>query len=173
MIRLNGGLIGARRVLKASSASGIWTPREQSIAQQARIWPPGIIYSNFLTAVNGSTGGAGTFQTGSSNPKNGFDGNISTIVSSANGSYLLFSPPRSIPFDVSLQVIGLESGLESALLNGTTSVTADSAGVARFTGPGVLTTIAIRDRPTSWFTAGFRAIIVDGVLLSDPEFLML
>lgn len=44
MIGSNGGLLGSRRVPSTSSARGVWTANEQSLAKRAGIWPgtPGI-----------------------------------------------------------------------------------------------------------------------------------
>jgi hypothetical protein len=39
MLGLNSGLLGVRRVPTAGSASGLWTPNEQVLAQRAAIWP--------------------------------------------------------------------------------------------------------------------------------------
>lgn len=39
MLGLNSGLLGVRRVPTTGSASGIWAPNEQSLAQRAAIWP--------------------------------------------------------------------------------------------------------------------------------------
>jgi hypothetical protein len=41
MLGLNSGLIGVRRVPTTGSASGLWVPNEQSLAQRAGIWPAG------------------------------------------------------------------------------------------------------------------------------------
>ena len=172
MLGLNGGLIGKPRALKAARAPGIWTPNEQNSALQARIWPPGIIYSNFLSPINASTGGAGSYLSGFTNPKNGFDGNSQTSVGWATGSFLRFSPPVPLRFDVSLQITGMEGTIESVLLNSTTSVNAVGGNV-RFAGPGTITSLEMRDRPGSWFSGFFNCIILDGIVLSDPEFLML
>ena len=39
MIGLNSGLIGVRRLPTTGSASGIWTPNEQSLAKRDINWP--------------------------------------------------------------------------------------------------------------------------------------
>jgi hypothetical protein len=39
MIGFNGGLLGVRKVPTTGSASGLWVPNEQSVAQRAGIWP--------------------------------------------------------------------------------------------------------------------------------------
>lgn len=61
MIGANGGLIGARRVPSTSSASGIWSQNEQSLARREDLWPrsanlPVARYFRFLnfadTALN-------------------------------------------------------------------------------------------------------------------------
>ena len=41
MIGLNSGLLGVRRVPTTGSATGLWVPNEQSLAQRAGIWPAG------------------------------------------------------------------------------------------------------------------------------------
>jgi hypothetical protein len=41
MIGLNSGLIGVRRAPTTGSASGLWVPNEQVLAQRAGIWPAG------------------------------------------------------------------------------------------------------------------------------------
>ena len=61
MIGLNSGLIGVRRAPTTSSASGIWTPNEQSLAKRATIWPRNDSYryyrfANFAaTSLNNNT----------------------------------------------------------------------------------------------------------------------
>ena len=39
MLGLNSGLLGSRRVPTTGSASGMWVPNEQILAQRAAIWP--------------------------------------------------------------------------------------------------------------------------------------
>ena len=39
MLGLNSGLLGVRRVPTTGSASGLWSPNEQSLAKRATIWP--------------------------------------------------------------------------------------------------------------------------------------
>ena len=39
MLGFNGGLMGVRKVPTTGSASGLWMPNEQSVAQRAGIWP--------------------------------------------------------------------------------------------------------------------------------------
>jgi hypothetical protein len=41
MLGFNGGLLGVRKVPTTGSASGLWVPNEQSVAQRAGIWPAG------------------------------------------------------------------------------------------------------------------------------------
>jgi hypothetical protein len=41
MIGLNGGLMGVRKVPTTGTASGLWVPNEQVLAQRAGIWPAG------------------------------------------------------------------------------------------------------------------------------------
>lgn len=167
MIGLNGGLIGARRVPSPSASSGIWNLREQILARRASIWPSTNIYSIYLVAaLPGQTSG-GTFAAAPNNdPARGFDGNTGTGVGCVNGSTLLFTPQVPIPFNTTLQIDGMESGFDSVVLNGTTTVTS-SGGTATFSGPGSIITLRIQDRPPSYFAAGFTRIRVDGVAIVD------
>lgn len=70
MIGLNSGLLGVRRVPTAGSASGLWTPNEQSLAKRAAIWPiTGDLYFadvSLLLHMNGSNGST-TFTDSSNN----------------------------------------------------------------------------------------------------------
>jgi hypothetical protein len=72
MIGFNSGLLGVRRVPTTGSASGLWVPNEQVLAQRAGIWPLGPITDlNFadvslLLHLDGTNGGT-TFTDSSSN----------------------------------------------------------------------------------------------------------
>jgi hypothetical protein len=70
MLGLNSGLLGVRRVPTTGSASGIWAPNEQSLANRAGIWPStgDIHFSNvsLLLHMDGSNGST-TFTDSSSN----------------------------------------------------------------------------------------------------------
>lgn len=61
MLGFNGGLLGVRRVSAAGSASGLWMPNEQSVAQRSGIWPAsgGLVtrYLRFDNFANTTLGG--------------------------------------------------------------------------------------------------------------------
>lgn len=63
MIGSNGGLIGARRVPAMSSAGGLWSVNEQSLAKRAGIWPISSAGSVIRTAA-GATSNATAGQIG-------------------------------------------------------------------------------------------------------------
>lgn len=73
MIGKNGGLLGVRRVPSTGSASGLWTPNEQSLAKRAGIWPPSPVvqdpdFANVsLSLAMDGTDGSTTFVDSSSN----------------------------------------------------------------------------------------------------------
>jgi hypothetical protein len=69
MIGLNGGLMGVRKVPTISSASGLWVPNEQVLAQRAGIWPtvdPNFANVSLLLHMDG-TNGSTTFTDNSAN----------------------------------------------------------------------------------------------------------
>lgn len=167
MLGSNGGLIGFRRVPSPSTSSGIWNLEEQILARRASIWPSTNIYSIYLVAALPGQSSGGSFAAAPyDNPTHGFDGNTGTSVGCVNGSTLLFAPPFSIPFNTTLQIDGMESGFDSVVLNGTTTVVA-SNGTATFSGPGSITTLRIQDRPTDYYNARFSRIRIDGVAMVD------
>ena len=98
MIGLNGGLLGVRKVPTLATASGLWVPNEQSLAQRAGIWPLGIApdpdFANvsLLLHMDG-TNGSTTFTDSSSSAltvtANG-NAQISTAQSKFGGAAGLF-----------------------------------------------------------------------------------
>ena len=98
MLGLNGGLIGVRKVPTAESASGLWVPNEQSLAQRAGIWPltpstdPDFTSVSLLLHMDGSNGST-TFTDSSSDgiavTANG-NAQISTAQSKFGGASGLF-----------------------------------------------------------------------------------
>lgn len=98
MIGLNSGLLGVRRVPTTGSASGLWAPNEQSLAQRAAIWPvvqvtdPNFASVSLLLHMNGSNGST-TFTDNSSSAlaitANG-NAQISTAQSKFGGASGLF-----------------------------------------------------------------------------------
>lgn len=122
--------------------------------------------TNLVAALGGGTSG-GSFWSLYPNPASGFDNSLNTAVGSAIGSTLLFTPSSPISFSSSLKIYGLEAGYDSAVLNGTTTVVADTQGIITFAGPGSLVTLRIQDRPSSYYNASFTYITVDGRMLVD------
>ena len=98
MIGLNGGLLGVRNVPTLATASGLWVPNEQSLAQRAGIWPLGIAPDpdfasvSLLLHMNG-TNGSTTFTDSSSNAitvTGYFNAQISTAQSKFGGASAYF-----------------------------------------------------------------------------------
>lgn len=157
---------------KDSAGSNNWTPNNLSVQGGNGNYSANL-YTGSTTTYNGSATDTDFYNGGISTRIKGFDGNLGTVVYSANvgGGWLYFRPSIALSSVTQLRVYA--SYVEEIRINGNVatvspSVPATSTQWYSITNPpSTITEIAVKGHVAQGAAARFSAIEINGVILVD------